>query len=421
MGFRDVGLPRASAVAAAFGLAVSSAALAVIAHPVAAGAAPRLVPSGDVAVFATKTSTIAVQGRGNGHGHGMSQYGAQGAAIAGLSAGRIVQFYYPHATLTKIDPTALRVLLSGADWPEVAAQASSLSVTGYGTLPSGYVRFRLTPSHSGAGLRLGGQQPSGSWTPLALNLAAPADFSSRAHIVRLFNADGTSTQYWGTVGAVRSGSDLLTINRVALDNYTAGVVPREMPATWRSAAVAAQAIAARTYARNAAINHAGSLYDICDTSFCQVYGGHRHYSASGVVLWTDDHAAIVGNENQIMRYDARAIFAQFSASNGGSVLSGGLPYLVDEADSYDNASSGDPYLSWTDSVSAASVASYYGLKTVTSIQVTKRNGYGTWGGWVLSATVNGTSSSGAATHVSTSGTTLAWAMGVRDAYFLFSG
>jgi peptidoglycan hydrolase-like amidase len=145
----------------------------------------------------------------------------------------------------------------------------------------------------------------------------------------------------------------------------------------------------------------------------------KHFSANGATLWSDDPAAIVGNENKVLRYHSRAIFAQFSASNGGSVLDGGLPYLVNKADPYDNASSGDPYLGWSDSVSATQVASYYGLKTVTSIQVTKRNGYGTWGGWVLSATVNGTGSSGAAAHVSTSGSTLAWAMGVRTAYFLF--
>ena len=416
MGSIAVRSPRATLAIAAFGLAVSSAALAVTAHPVAAGAAPQ---PGNIAVFATKASTIAVQGRGNGHGHGLSQYGAQGAAIAGLSAAQIASFYYPNSRLTTIDPSGIRVSLSAAEWPEVAAQVPPLSVTGYGPVPDGYVRFRLTASHSGGGLRLGGQLPSGSWTPLALNLASPADFSSGAHIIRLFNSDGTSTQYWGTVGAVRSGSGVLTINRVSLDNYTAGVVPREMPASWRPAAVAAQAIAARSYARNEANSHVNSPYDICDTSSCQVYGGRRHYSASGALLWTDDQAAIRGNQNQVMRYNARAIFAQFSASNGGSVLSGGLPYLVDKADPYDNSSSGDPYLNWSDTVSAAQVAAYYGLQTVTSIQVTKRNGYGTWGGWVLSATVNGTSGSGAPAHISTSGTTLAWAMGVRDAYVLF--
>ena len=41
-------------------------------------------------------ATLTIHGRGYGHGHGMSQWGAQGAAIKGLSATQIVQFYYPH-------------------------------------------------------------------------------------------------------------------------------------------------------------------------------------------------------------------------------------------------------------------------------------------------------------------------------------
>src|SRR3954447_26582532 len=97
-----VWFPRTTVAVAALGLAVSSAALAVTAHPVAAGAAPQAAQSGNVASFATRSSTVAVEGRGNGHGHGMSQYGAQGAALAGLSSSQIVAFYYPGTTLTTL-------------------------------------------------------------------------------------------------------------------------------------------------------------------------------------------------------------------------------------------------------------------------------------------------------------------------------
>ena len=41
-------------------------------------------------------ATLTIHGRGYGHGHGMSQWGAQGAAKKGLSATKIVRFYYPH-------------------------------------------------------------------------------------------------------------------------------------------------------------------------------------------------------------------------------------------------------------------------------------------------------------------------------------
>src|SRR5690349_16350789 len=45
------------------------------------------------------TGAITIDMRGNGHGHGLSQYGARGAAIAGLTAAQIIAFYYPGTTL----------------------------------------------------------------------------------------------------------------------------------------------------------------------------------------------------------------------------------------------------------------------------------------------------------------------------------
>lgn len=42
--------------------------------------------------------TLKLTGHGFGHGHGMSQSGAQGAAKKGLSASKILAFYYPEPT-----------------------------------------------------------------------------------------------------------------------------------------------------------------------------------------------------------------------------------------------------------------------------------------------------------------------------------
>ena len=38
------------------------------------------------------------------------------------------------------------------------------------------------------------------------------------------------------------------MNVLSMDEYVKGVVPREMPTSWETAAVRAQAVAARTYA-----------------------------------------------------------------------------------------------------------------------------------------------------------------------------
>ena len=43
-------------------------------------------------------ATITIRGHGYGHGHGMSQYGAEGAARAGLDFRAIASFYYPGTT-----------------------------------------------------------------------------------------------------------------------------------------------------------------------------------------------------------------------------------------------------------------------------------------------------------------------------------
>ena len=42
---------------------------------------------------------LRLTGHGYGHGHGMSQYGAQGAALQGLTYQQILAFYYPGTTL----------------------------------------------------------------------------------------------------------------------------------------------------------------------------------------------------------------------------------------------------------------------------------------------------------------------------------
>ena len=74
------------------------------------------------------------------------------------------------------------------------------------------------------------------------------------------------------------------------------------------------------------------------------------------------------------------MFAQYSASNGGATVDGGEPYLVGRNDPYDTAASGDPYLNENERVRAASLARTFGLKSVNSVQVTKRDGNGPWGG-----------------------------------------
>jgi SpoIID/LytB domain protein len=364
---------------------------------------------------------IVVHWRGNGHGHGMSQYGARGAAIKGLTAAKIVHFYFPHTKLVTVAPSRIRVHISEASADTtVFAGGRGLTLSDYGALPaSGYRYFRLTPS--GTGLRLqgrtSGKKPA--WQTLKRGLPARADFFSQAtHRVRLRLVDGTSTRYHGHVGAVREGAGEDTVNRLELDRYVQGSVPREVPSSWEAAAVRAQAIAARSYAEASRVSaHAnGALWDICDTTMCQVYGGMAHYDRDGNLLWADDPAAVAKNANQVLRYRGAPVLAQYSASNGGATVSGGEPYLIGKDDPYDSSTSGDPYLKQSRRVSVKALAGYYQLAKVTSIKVTKRDGHGPWGGRIVSAYVNGTTAAGKKAHIATTGFDLGAATGVWTDY-----
>lgn len=410
--------------------AIRAAALTGTAVLVVAGIVPMLHTSAASAteVYALPSSgSLTVKGHGNGHGHGLSQYGAQGAAIAGLSAAAITAFYYNNATLkTLSSATPIRVLISGAStYTTITAQAglalfgaSGRAIAGApNPLPtSGVTKYRLVPA--GSGLKL--QRLSGAtWAVVsgASGLPARVDFHSTSNAVRLYLASGASTVYRGAVGAVRSGAGEITVNRLGLDQYTEGVVPREVPASWRAAAVQAQAIAARTYGEYER-EHAGTrAYDICDSDQCQVYGGKTHYDAAGHVLWSDDPAALSGNAGKVLQYRGATIFAQYSASDGGWTADGGQPYLTAKADRYDNAASGDPYLNWTRSVSVSSIANRYGLARVTSIGITQRDGHGDWGGRVLQGYVEGVTAGGHSQRISATGFGLQSAMGLLHNWF----
>ena len=363
------------------------------------------------------SGSVTVSWRGNGHAHGMSQYGAQGAALRGLSARQILHFYYPHTRLIRTTPSTIRVRLTNisSTYTTVLAVGRGLALSGYGVLPkAGYTKYRLLPWRDG--LRLQGKH-HGRWRSLSRDLGSRAEFHSASHWVQLLDYDGTSTRYHGRVGAVRDGSREMTINRVDMNQYVAGSVAGEVPASWRPAAVHAQAIAARSFAEYLrSLAGRGSHYDICDTTMCQSYVGMAHYDSAGNVLSTENVRAVRGNRNMVLRYHGGPVLAQYSASDGGASVSGGLPYLVAKPDPYDSRESGDPYLDQSTSVSVASIASAYGLKKVTAVRINSRDGIGPWKGRVVSAVVVGVDSSGHRRRVHTNGDQLGAAVGVWTDY-----
>src|SRR5438552_672816 len=58
------------------------------------------------------STTFVIRGHGYGHGVGMGQWGAYGAAKAGLTYDRILAFYYPGTKLAQSPVKSVRVLLA---------------------------------------------------------------------------------------------------------------------------------------------------------------------------------------------------------------------------------------------------------------------------------------------------------------------
>lgn len=244
-------------------------------------------------------------------------------------------------------------------------------------------------------------------------------FYSRSGWVQVLDWGGqSSTRYHGSVGAVRVGSSEWIINHLNLNNYVMGVVPREVPGSWKRAAIRAQAIAARTYGEHTRdFAPASTYYDICDNTNCQMYGGMARYDIRGHLISAEDPAAVIGNRNKVLRYQGDPILAMYSASNGGATVAGSYPYLPGQNDPYDTPASGDPYLNQSTALRPAQLARAYRLRRVTSVQITERDGNGPWGGRVVAATIVGRKA-GKVKRISTSGDRLGGALGVWTNYLL---
>lgn len=399
-------LPEVVARALTFSLAVGlglAAALAVTGSPrddaIALRAEHSAVPANGV---------FAVTGHGYGHGHGMSQYGAQGAALQGLSTPQILGFYYPGTSIGTVGGS-IRVRIS-ADTdddvrvlPTAGLSLRTLADGATSTLPGGRSVWRLRPSGSSTVL----DHLSGSTWTTDRTIAGDAEFFAPGPVT--LRTPGGDHPYRGALRLAHGSGGWDTVNVVGVDDYTRGVVPREMPASWQPAAVRTQAVAARTYAVFERGSAGSRDYDLCDTSSCQVYGGLSSEDSRS-------NTAVAGTAGQVLMWQGAPAYAQFSSSSGGWMSDGGKPYLVAKADPYDGFA-GNPVHTWTTSISAASIRSAWPqVGTLRGIDVTRRDGNGDFGGRVVTMVLDGTKS-----DVTLSGATFKSHFGLRSDWFSFGG
>ena len=361
----------------------------VLVLPVLApGGAAAAEPRRKVETWSTPGSVaITVTGHGFGHGKGLSQYGALGAAKQGLTWQQIAEFYYPGTTWGRIGGK-IRVLITADTGRDVQVTAqpglkvASLAKQRSWRLPGNAARkWRLIGAGSDTTVQF---TKGGGWRTWR-TVPGEAEFVSATGVLTLVTPAGRR-DYRGTLQSVaaRQSTKRETVNRLSMEAYLRGVVPREVPAAWAPAAVSAQSVAARTYAAFERSHPSAAHYDLCDTSNCQVYGGvdDEHPAAT---------AAIQATAKQGLFYGDRPAFTQFSASNGGYSAAGSMPYLVAQPDPYDGVAN-PAYSTWTRAVDDTQIqAKWPSIGDLTSIEVTTRDGNGEWGGRVVDLAFVGTS------------------------------
>ncbi len=359
-----------------------------------------------------RNATIVLKGHGYGHGHGMSQHGAEGAARDGLTYREIADFYYPGTSWGRAKGR-IRVQITGDTTDDlVVLPRPGLRVRDLGSgtsweLPENdATRWRVTRLRDGRNrvtfLR------GGSWRGWRV-LEGLGAFSRGGDPVPLVTPTGT-VAYRGTVAALAPAdapASRVTVNTVRLEQYLRGVVPLEIPALWSAAAVQAQAVAARTYAAYGRAHPRASIYDLCDTWSCQVYGGvPAEHQASD--------AAVRESRRRILRHDGGPAFTQFSSSSGGWTSAGSVPYLVSKKDPYDDWN-GNPHHDWKVTFGDGRIESAWpALGNLRRIVVVRRDGGGQWGGRVTSVRFVGSRN-----NVTVSGDTLRSTLGLKSTYLTF--
>jgi len=392
-------------------------ALVVTALPPAASAAE----SSSEASTAAETTPWSLSGSGWGHGVGMSQYGAWQMAVDGHSAAQILGHYYTDTTYDLVDDTAtisvnLRNKVSSAvmTTTQLSSGGGAVRVTGGDETMTGELGASLTATAPSGGAGVTISCPT--CTPTSVTGARlTVTFDDNRTLLALAGRSYRD----GRISVTRAGSTN-TINVVAQvrlhDEYLDYVT--EVPWSWHSEALKAQAAAARGYALAA---YQGGLDDDCDchlynTTVSQVFAGYP--SSGNLPSWPRWTSAVraAGSDTQgyVVRYKGKIISAFYSSSSGGRTQNnedvwGGnpLPYLRSVDDPWSRRSA-NPRRAWTAVREQSAMASAFRLSDVARLDLSRRHVSGA----VASAVA--TSSTGASATIT--GSQLQARLGLYSSY-----
>jgi len=214
---------------------------------------------------------------------------------------------------------SIRVLLGRAPTAHLSAQAGLIVAADQGNSHPAPAPDKEKPKGETKPVPAVDLKPDGSFVA-----CTPGNVKFAAAVIR--TPDGSPVVYQGRgyrgefVVSVGTDGNLLVVNRVDMEDYLRGVVPSEMPFTWATEALKAQAVAARTYALNRLLGRANPAYDVVATIADQVYLGIR-------VEKPETDAAIGATAGKVLTYAGMPIVAYFSSDSGAWSAQGAYPYL----------------------------------------------------------------------------------------------
>jgi len=386
------------------------------------------------------SSTVDLTGHGWGHGIGMGQWGSLGYAIGAdggagnFSYSQILTHYYGNTSLQTLGTSPAPASIHGGNVLVAMTENNGGSLiataaSGAVNVPGGSTAtaVEMVPNGSNTAFSVfTGPGCAGPWSnpgggPLAVSTGTASAQNGGPMV--LCEA-GTNIEVHGTLTALfNSTPSSRVVNTVPLEQYVADVAPSESPSSWASLGGAgpqaqswgfqqseAQTVAARSYVEANPLGY-GGYADTCDQT-CQTYPGMRNETPTSVLAAQNTAGQVMLNANNTVAT------TEYSASSGGWSAGAQFPAVVDAGDAV-CVSSGvcNPNHTWTASLSVTSIdAAYPQIGTLSSVNITSRDGNGDFGGRVTSMTLTGTSGS-----VSVSGAAFAGAMGLKSNWFTLGG
>lgn len=302
-------------------------------------------------------------GSGWGHGVGMSQYGARAMADDGFDRYAILGHYYRNTEIIPFAPIDdLRIHLDDAPSVDLSSAGSVSFEQGGVPLLVSEPGTSVRVSASDGGLALGGTWVAAPIeSPVVVSFPKPVRVSTTGH-----------SYLWGKLQLTnRNGQVRVVESNLPMEKYIAGI--SEMPASWPTEALAAQAIAARSYGHEIALHRRNSAewaqeYDISATTLDQNYVGWDAQDDPWDAPWV---AAVESSATVELIYGGTPIRAYYSAATGGHtenaayVFNNDVAYAIGVEDPYDLID--NPWSDWTRSYTVTDLSRWLGRADDTSV------------------------------------------------------